>query len=198
MNLAFFASHRGSNMQAVFDACKNGDLRARPCVVISNNSQAEALQRAKREGVPYYHLSTKTHPTPEALDEAILQTLQGHQADLIILVGYLRKLGAKALAQYKGRVINMHPALLPKYGGQGMYGLHVHEAILAAGETETGITIHVADAEYDQGEIIAQCRVPVREQDTAETLAERVLAREHEFLVSTLKQIVAGEIILPT
>lgn len=185
-------------MQAVFDAYKNNDLRARPCVVISNNSQAEALQRAKREGVPCYHLSTKTHPTPEALDEAILQTLQCHQTDLIILAGYLRKLGAKTLAQYKGRVINIHPALLPKYGGQGMYGLQVHEAVLAAGETETGVTIHVVDEEYDQGEIIAQCRVSVREQDTAETLAKRVLAREHEFLVHTLKQIVAGEIVLPT
>jgi phosphoribosylglycinamide formyltransferase 1 len=198
MNLAFFASHRGSNMQAVFDACKNGDLRAQLGVVISNNSQAEALQRAGREGVPYYHLSAKTHPTPEALDEAILQALQRHQADLIILAGYLRKLGPKALAHYKGRVINIHPALLPKYGGQGMYGLHVHEAVLAAGETETGITIHVVGEEYDQGEIVAQCRVSVRERDTAETLAERVLAHEHEFLVNTLKQIVSGEIVLPT
>src|SRR5262245_27062694 len=110
VNLAFFASHRGSNMQAVFNACKNGSLRARPCVVISNNSQAEALLRAKREEVPGYYLSTKTHQDPEALDEAILHTLQCHQADLVILAGYLRKLGAKTLAQYKGRVINIHPA----------------------------------------------------------------------------------------
>jgi len=185
-------------MQAVFDACKNGDLRARPCVVISNNSQAEALQRAKRAGVPYYHLSTKTHLTPEALDEAILQTLQCHQADLIVLAGYLRKLGTKVLAQYKGRVINIHPALLPKYGGQGMYGLAVHEAVLASGETETGVTIHVVDEEYDHGQILAQCRLSVRTQDTAETLAKRVLSLEHEFLVSTFKQIVTGEIVLLT
>ena len=198
MNLAFFASHSGSNLQAVLDACHDGRLRAHPCVVISNNSQAKALQRANQAGVAFYHLSTKTHPEPEALDEDILQTLQRHQTDLIILAGYLRKLGAKTLTQYKGRIINIHPALLPKYGGQGMYGLRVHEAVLAAGETETGVTIHLVDEEYDHGKIIAQCRVPVRDQDTAETLAERVLAYEHEFLVTTLKQIVAREIVLPT
>jgi phosphoribosylglycinamide formyltransferase 1 len=197
MNLAFFASHRGSNMQAVLQACKDGRLSARPCVVISNNGQAEALQRAKQEGLPAYYLSIKTHPEPERLDEAILQTLQVYQPDLVILAGYLRKLGAKTLAHYQGRIINIHPALLPKYGGQGMYGIHVHEAVLAAGEQETGVTIHLVDEEYDHGEIIAQCRVPVGEQDTVEALAQRVLACEHAFLVSTLQQILAGAIVLP-
>jgi len=197
VNLAFLASHSGSNLQAVLDACREGRLHARPCVVISNNSQAKALQRARQADVPFYHLSTKTHPEPDVLDQAILQTLERHQTNLIILAGYMRKLGAKTLAYYKGRIINIHPALLPKYGGHGMYGLNVHAAVLAAREAETGVTIHVVDEEYDQGRIIAQCRVPVGEQDTLEALAERVLVREHELLVNTLKQIVSGEIALP-
>jgi phosphoribosylglycinamide formyltransferase-1 len=147
--------------------------------------------------VPCYHLSNKTHPEPGSLDQAILQTLKCHQADLIILAGYMRKLGARTLTHYRGRIINIHPSLLPRYGGEGMYGLNVHAAILAALEAETGVTIHLVDEEYDQGRIVAQCRMPVREQDTVETLAERVLVREHEFLVSTLIQIVSGEIALP-
>jgi len=172
-------------------------LRALPCVVISDNSHAKALQRAEQSSVSFYHLSTKTHPEPDALNELILKTLQRHHTNLIVLAGYMRKLGAKTLAHYNGRIINIHPSLLPSYGGQGMYGLNVYEAVLAAGEKETSVTIHLVDKEYDQGKIIAQCRVPVSEHDMVETLAERVLACEHEFLVSTLKQIVAGEIVPP-
>jgi len=194
MNLAFFASHRGSNMQAVMDACKEGCLKAQPCVVISNNSDSEALQRAKRERFPHYHLSTKTHPEPEQLDVAILQTLERHKAEWVILAGYMRKLGPKTLAHYRGRILNIHPALLPKYGGKGMYGTHVHEAVLAAGEKETGVTIHLVDEEYDHGAIVAQCRVPVLEEDTPTTLAERVLACEHRFLVETLQRIQTREL----
>jgi phosphoribosylglycinamide formyltransferase 1 len=196
MNLAFFASHRGSNMQAVLDACKDGRLSARPCIVISNNSDAEALQRARQDGIPAYHLSSKTHPGPEQLDAEILRLLQEHHTDLVILAGYLRKLGPKTLAAFRRRVINIHPALLPKYGGQGMYGPRVHEAVLAAGEAETGVTIHLVDEEYDHGDILAQCRVPVLANDTPETLAQRVLASEHCFLVETLQRMVAGDVVL--
>ncbi|MBX3012509.1 MAG: phosphoribosylglycinamide formyltransferase [Caldilineaceae bacterium] len=199
MNLAFFASHRGSNMQAVIDACKAGDLpQAVPCVVMSNNSKAEALLRAAQEGIPHYHLSSKHYPQPEALDRAILQTLQRHATELVILAGYLRKLGPQTLTAYAGRVINIHPALLPRYGGQGMYGTHIHEAVLAAGEVETGITIHLVDEEYDHGAILAQRRIPVLADDTVTTLAKRVLDHEHTFLVETIAAILGGEIKLPT
>ena len=134
-------------MQAVIDACKSGRLAARPCVVISNNGDAEALRRAEREGIPHYHLSASTHPAPEELDAAIMQTLRRHRVDLVILAGYMRKLGPKTLAAYRGRVLNIHPALLPKHGGRGMYGMRVLEAVLAAGEKETGVTIHLVDEE---------------------------------------------------
>lgn len=197
MKLAFFASHRGTNMQAVLDACKSGELAAEPCVVISNNSEAEALLRAARDHIPHYHLSAKTHPQPGELDAAILTVLQQHDAELVVLAGYMRKLGPQTLGYFQGRIINIHPGLLPKYGGPGMYGTHVHEAVLAAGEKETGVTIHLVDEEYDHGAILAQCRIPVLADDTALTLAERVLTQEHIFLVETLKQIISKELILP-
>jgi phosphoribosylglycinamide formyltransferase-1 len=197
MNLAFFASHQGSNMQAVIDACQSGRLHARVCAVISNNSRSEALARAKQAGIPAYHLRSQTHPDPDQLDQATLRVLQDHGTDLIILAGYMKKLGRLTLADYPGRILNIHPALLPKFGGQGLYGRAVHEAVLKAGEVETGVTIHLVDEEYDHGRIVAQCRMPVLETDTVDTLAERVLQKEHEFLVETLRQIIDGGIRLP-
>jgi phosphoribosylglycinamide formyltransferase 1 len=197
MNLGFLASGRGSNLQAVIDACHSGYLGAKPCLVISNNSESEALARARREGIAAYHFSSKTHPDPAELDIAILSALQHHQAGLVVLAGYMKRLGEKTLSAYRGRVINIHPALLPKYGGAGMYGAHVHVAVIAAGDQETGVTIHLVDQDYDHGDILAQCRLPVLEGDTAGTLAERVLEREHSFLVETLKRIIEGEITLP-
>jgi phosphoribosylglycinamide formyltransferase-1 len=196
MNIAFLASHNGSNMQEVIDACKDGRIKAVPCLVISNNSHSEALARAKRENIPYYHLSRQTHPNPIDLDNEILNALMRYHSELIILAGYMVRLGKLTLSKYKGRILNIHPALLPKYGGPGMYGIHVHEAVLAAGEKITGVTIHIVDEEYDHGKIIAQCKVPILSTDTAEVLAKRVLGKEHEFLVVTLKKIISGEIVL--
>ena len=196
-NLGFFASGRGTNMQAVVDACNSGMLAAKPVVVISNSSDSEALARARREKIPAYHFSSKTHSDPFQLDDTILAALQLHRTDLVILAGYLKRLGEKTLAAFQGRVINIHPALLPKHGGAGMYGAHVHQAVIEAGDRETGVTIHLVDREYDHGQILAQCRVAVLEDDTAETLAARVLLKEHTFLVETLQRIVDGEIVLP-
>jgi phosphoribosylglycinamide formyltransferase-1 len=167
VKLGFLASHRGSGVQAVVEACASGRLAAAPRVVISNNADAEVLARARRYGIPSCHLSGSTHPDPVRLDEAIL------------------------------RVLNIHPALLPKFGGQGMYGRRVHETVLAAGERETGVTIHLADDEFDHGRIVAQCRVPVVPGDTVESLAARVLDLEHAFLVETLAAIVSGAVKLP-
>jgi phosphoribosylglycinamide formyltransferase-1 len=196
LRLGFLASHNGSNMQAVIDACKAGLIKARPAAVISNNSDSGALARARQEGIPYYHLSTKTHPVPEQLDAAILEALVLNQVGLVILAGYMRKLGPGTLQHFKSRIINIHPALLPKYGGEGMYGIKVHRAVLAAGEKETGVTIHLADKDYDRGDIIAQSRVPVLPDDNETTLAARVLEQEHIFLVETIGRIASGEINL--
>jgi phosphoribosylglycinamide formyltransferase 1 len=197
VKLGLLASHRGSGVQAVVDACASGRLAAVPRVVISNNADAEVLTRARRHGIPSCHLSGATHPDPLRRDGAILDALVSHDAELVVLTGYLKKLGPQTLRHFAGRVLNIHPALLPKFGGQGMYGRRVHEAVLAAGEHETGVTIHLADDDYDRGRIIAQCRVPVLAGDTVDSLAERVLEREHVFLVETLARVVSGALTLP-
>ncbi len=194
LSLGFLASGRGSNMQAVIDACKAGHLKAQPCVIISNNSQSQALKRAKHEGIPHYHLSVKTHA--ELLDDEICGVLLKHKTELVILAGYMKKIGPKTLRKFKGKIINIHPALLPKFGGKGMYGTNIHKAVLAAGESQTGITIHLVNEEYDTGPIIDQCKIPVVEGDTVESLAKRVLNEEHIFLVETLGKIASGTIVL--
>jgi phosphoribosylglycinamide formyltransferase-1 len=196
VKLGFLASHRGSDVQAVVEACESGRLAAVPRLVISNNVDAEVLARARRHGIPATHLSGMTHPDPGRLDAAILDALVSHDVELVVLAGYLKKLGPQTLRHFDRRVLNVHPALLPRFGGQGMYGLRVHEAVLAAGERETGVTIHLVDGEYDHGRIVAQCRVPVVAGEPAESLAARVLEREHDFLVDTLTCIVAGEVTL--
>ena len=184
-------------MQAVIDACRTGEIRARPCVVISNNSRSGAIERARRASIPFAHLSSVMHPDPDKLDRAICDTLAKHEVDLVLLVGYMKRIGPQTLARYAGRILNIHPALLPSFGGQGMYGTRVHEAVLAAGEKVTGVTVHLVDAEYDHGPVVAQRRVPVMENDTAESLAHRVLEHEHSLLVDTVARIAAGEIVLP-
>lgn len=181
-------------MQAIIDACKNGNLHAAPVVVISNNGSSGALDRAENERIPAYHLSSKNYPDAAQLDQVISDTLQKHAVDLVLLAGYMKILGPITLGHFPGRVINIHPSLLPKYGGVGMYGKRVHEAVLAAGDTETGVTVHLVDGKYDTGTILAQRKVSVKKEDTAESLAERVLSVEHEFYVETLNSILSGGI----
>lgn len=196
MNIGFLASHGGSNMQAIIDAAKKGTLKANPVVVISNNSDSTALERARNEGIPGFYLSGNVYPDPDMLDQAILKTLIAHQVDIVALAGYMKKLGPRTLSHFRGRVLNIHPALLPKHGGKGMYGIHVHESVIAARETESGVTIHLVTDEYDRGPIIAQVRVPVKPDDTPETLAARVLIEEHKLYPATLEGIATGEINL--
>ena len=197
MNLGFLASHNGSNMQAVIDACRAGRLSASPVVVISNNIDSGALERARHERIPCFHLSGRTHPDPEDLDREIVDVLLEHDVNLVILAGYMKKIGPVTLATFPGHVLNIHPGLLPDFGGQGMYGRRVHEAVLAAGAGSTGATVHVVDAIYDNGPILAQKKIRVKKTDTADTLARRVLALEHELYVETIGRIIRGEIKLP-
>ena len=187
MRLGVLASGGGTNLQAVIDACKSGELDAEVRVVVSNNSGSRALQRARAAGIPAYHISSVTHP--RSVDRKICRTLEAHDVDLVLLAGYMRLLGPATLARYRNRVLNSHPALLPKFGGKGMYGSHVHRAVLDAGETVTGVTIHYVDEQYDHGETLAQCEVPVLPDDTLETLEERVKERERRFWIETLSSI---------
>ncbi|MFH1671719.1 MAG: phosphoribosylglycinamide formyltransferase [Candidatus Portnoybacteria bacterium] len=194
MKIGFLASGNGSNMQAIIDACKSGSLKARPVLVISNNSQSGAIERAKKENIPYSHISGKTHPLP---DKAIADALSDHSVDIVVLAGYMKKVGSELLSRYKGAILNIHPALLPKFGGDGMYGIRVHQAVLAAGEKESGVSIHIVDENYDTGPVIAQVRAPVEPDDTPESLAARVLEQEHLLFPKTLEKIATGEIKIP-
>lgn len=194
--LGFLASHRGTNMQAIIDACRSGRLQATPVVVISNNGDSQALDRAMTAGIPAYHMSSRNFPDPEALDRAITDMLRKYQVDLVVLAGYMKQVGPGTLAAFPRRVINIHPALLPRYGGKGMYGTNVHEAVVASGDRETGISIHLVDQDYDSGAILAQRRVPVLPGDTAQSLADRMLPLEHELYVDTLGRIISGDVSL--
>ena len=196
MNIAVFASHGGSDLQAIIDGCKSKEIEADVSVVISNNGDSMTLQRAEKEKIDAYHLSVKTEGTEELLEKKILDVLGKYHVDMIFLAGYMKLLPVSVLEKYDNRIFNIHPALLPKFGGKGMYGIKVHNAVIRAGETETGVTIHRVNAEYDSGEIVAQTKVPVLENDTAELLADRVLQREHEFLVEVISDIVNGKIKL--
>jgi len=196
LRLGFLASHGGTNLQAIMDACKDGRLASIPCVVISNNSSSGALKRATRESIPTYHLSQRTHPLTSDLDQAICDVLHEHQVNLVVLAGYMRKLGSLVLRRYAGRVLNIHPAVLPKFGGKGMYGHAIHKAVLAAGETSTGVTVHVVDEQYDHGPIVAQSTVPILPDDDVEQLSARVLEQEHTLYVEVLQHLENGEVDL--
>ena len=185
--MAVFVSHGGSNLQAIIDGCNQGEINAKVAVVISNNPDAYALRRAKNSGIPGFCLNKKICGT--SLGDEMLKLLTEFDVDIVFLAGYLKKLPGKVLQEYRGRVYNIHPSLLPKHGGKGMYGLNVHKAVLEAGEKESGATIHRVEAEYDTGEIMSQRIVQVREDDTPETLAKRVLAAEHELIVETLSNL---------
>ncbi len=197
LNIAFLASHGGSNMQAIIDSVRESRLNANLVAVISNNSNSTALHRAEKENIPHYHISSQTHGGSDEMDAAIAETLKSCDTDLIILAGYMKKIGTRTLNAFKGRILNIHPALLPKFGGKGMYGKQVHQAVLESGETVSGVTIHLIDEKYDNGPILAQETVPVLKDDTVNTLAERVLKKEHSLYSKTIAQIISGEIPLP-
>ena len=194
--IGFMASHGGSNMQAIIDAIKAGKIDGEAGCVISNNSQSGAIERAKKEGIPFYHISGKTHPDPEAHDKAIINAFRKHNVNLIVLAGYMRKVSSKIIREWEGRILNIHPALLPKFGGKGMWGMHVHEAVIEAGEKVSGPTVHVVDEHFDHGRILAQLEVPVLPDDTPETLAARVLEQEHRLYPLVIARISEGLIEL--
>lgn len=196
MNIAVFASHGGSDLQAIIDGCKSGKVNAQVKLVISNNSNSMALQRAKNEGILGYHISQKVITDNDELDKKILSILVENEIDMIFLAGYLKMLGTSVLQKYSNRIFNIHPALLPKYGGKGMYGMNVHKTVIEAREKISGVTVHRVNEKYDSGEIVAQAEVPVMPNDTQEELAARVLEREHSFLIEVIHDIINGNIKL--
>ncbi len=188
--LAMLASHGGSVVKAVLDAVEREELPAEVVLLISNNSRSPALALAEERGLPARHLSSRTHPSDEALDTAMTTALKDAGADWVLLAGYMKRLGPTTLKAFRNRILNTHPALLPKFGGEGFFGRRVHEAVLEAGETESGATVHLVESDYDSGPILSQVRVPVRSGDTVEDLEERVKAAERKLVIATLSELV--------
>lgn len=175
MRIAVAISGRGSNLEALLHALQPG-APAEIVLVVSDRAGAGGLAHARNRAIPAVVL-------PDPADAAAwLELLQEHRIDLLVLAGYLRLVPAPVVAAYRGRIINTHPSLLPAFGGKGMYGERVHQAVLESGARETGVTIHLVDEVYDRGAVLAQSRVPVLRDDTAQRLAARVLELEHRLL----------------
>lgn len=187
--LGVLLSGRGSNFLAIQEAIESGQLPdTQISVVISNHAEALGLQTAKEKQLPTAVFEKADFESRTALDEGITDCLKAHQVDLVVLAGYDRIISAPILAAFEQRILNIHPSLLPAYGGKGMVGLKVHQAVLANGERESGCSVHLVTAQVDEGPILGQSRVPVLADDTPESLAARVLAQEHQLYPSVIRQ----------
>ena len=184
INIAVFASGNGSNAENIIRYFKDNE-EIRVALVLSNNKNAYVHTRAKNLGVPSYTFSKDEFDK----GDPVLQKLQEYRIDFIVLAGFLLKVPEPILKAYPQRIVNIHPALLPKYGGKGMYGDRVHKAVIQAGEKESGITIHWVNEHYDEGEIIFQARCPVLPSDTPEELAQRIHKLEYEYYPQIIEKI---------
>lgn len=196
MNIAFMASYNGSSAKAITDACLEGEIIAAPTLMICNNNDANALVWAEERGLKTFIANKTTHPDMAERDEAIAQKLRENKIQLLVLSGYMTLVGPETLEAVKGRALNIHPALLPKYGGQGMYGRHVHEAVKAAGDEQTGITIHRVNGEYDEGSIVVQKVIPLSPDDSVDDIENKVRAAEPELYIETVRKVLKGDINL--
>lgn len=187
-HLVVFASGNGSTLQAIIDSIHNHELEAQIDLVISDNANAYALERAKANHIETYIIQNKNFTQR---DLELSHVLSKYSLDLIVLAGYLKMIGPNLLEKYT--IINTHPSLLPKYGGKGMHGIHVHEAVIAAHEKYSGATIHFVNQEYDKGNIISQTQVEILPSDTAETLSQKVQAAEKIQLIQVLNRFVDGD-----
>lgn len=191
--LVILASGEGSNFAGITQACQDGRLPASVVALITDNAQAPAISKAQNLKVERVEvLSPLKFPRREDWDQSLAELLVSLKPDWILLAGFLKKIGPKVLSLFSGRTINIHPSLLPKHGGPGMYGDAIYKAVLESGDKETGITIHQIDHDYDRGQILEQIRIPVRSDDTVATLKSRVRAAEVDFYVSVLAQILAN------
>ena len=194
MRLALFASGSGTNVGAVLDAIERRQLPAEAALVVSDRPGAGALDRARVRGVPVVVVAPDDHADEATFARALLDVLATHEADTVALAGYLRKVPAPVVWAFQGRMLNVHPSLLPAFGGAGMYGRRVHEAVLAYGCRITGATVHLVDAGLDTGPVVLQQAVEVHSDDTPDTLAAAVLAAEHDLLPRALRLLAAGRL----
>lgn len=193
MNIAFLASHNGSSALAITNACLNDTLNADPLLLISNNPDCGAIKWAKDMQLKTAVINASNAQNP---DQTIADLLTDNHIDLVICSGYMKLIGPETIKAMHGAILNVHPALLPKHGGKGLYGRYVHQAVFDNKETETGITIHLVDGEYDHGKIIAQKRLPVLSGESVEDIEAKVKAAEPDFYIETLQKILSGELSL--
>ena len=196
MNIAVFASGGGSNFQALIDKYKEGKLHCTFGLLVGNNSKAKSFERAHKNSIPCLHIAPSHFENEQQYSEKLLRELTSRNIDLIVLAGYTKKIPALIIKNYSNRIINIHPALLPSFGGKGMYGKRVHQAVLDYGAMVTGITVHFVDEEYDHGAIILQETVKVLKNDDADSLAARVLIVEHENYWKAIEAIVQGTLTI--
>lgn len=197
LKIAVFASGRGSNFEAILKAIRGGKIRgAAIVVVISNNSGAGALATARTNGIPALHISRRQFESEGEFDTQLLNTLDNHRVNFIALAGYMKKVSPAVISRYRNRIVNVHPALLPEFGGAGMYGEHVHRAVIAAGKAVSGATVHIVDEVYDRGAIVLQKSVPVAPGETPETLAAKVLRLEHEIYPEAIRLFADGKVTI--
>ena len=195
LKLGFLGSDNGSSARAIIGAIQAGELAAEARLAVSNRRDAPLLDWAASQGVPTCLIPTASNP--DEADGKLAEAMRSHGVELIIMSGYLRRLGPRTLWRYAGRVLNIHPGPLPEFGGQGMYGRKVHEAVLAAKRLESAIVIHLVDEEYDHGPEIARRIIDIAPSDTPESLEETIKLREPAFFVETLQRIARGDLRLP-
>ena len=196
LNIAVLASGGGSNFQALLDKKRDGLLHVNFAVMIGNNSKAMAFRRAKDSNIPTLHIAPSHFDSEEEYTERLLDELAFRSVDLIVLAGYMKKIPLEVIQKYKNRIVNIHPGLLPAFGGKGMYGHHVHEAVLEFGAKVSGITVHFVDGAYDHGPVIMQKCVNVLDEDTADDLAKRVLILEHSNFWRVIEAIAQNRITI--
>ena len=187
--LAIFVSGHGSNFRAIHGATKSGEIAGRVALVVTDKPQCPAADYTRENGIEVVH-----YPTPDLEPPALLQTLKQAGIDFIILAGYLKLVPSEVVRAYPRAMLNIHPALLPAFGGKGYYGHRVHEAVIASGAKVSGVSVHFVDEEYDHGPIVAQVVVPVKPDDTPDALAKRVLQQEHRLYSKVVAARCRGEV----
>lgn len=195
LKIAVFASGKGSNFQALIESIDTGLIQnAEVVCVISNNSDAGVLAIARSKNIPAHHISRKQFSTDAEFNDTILNVLSMCDVNFIVLTGYMKLLDVTLIKKYQYRIINIHPALLPQFGGKGMYGKFVHDAVIASGAKFSGATVHLVDEIYDHGSIVLQERIALDENETSETLAAKVLEIEHRILPTAVRLFAEGKV----
>ncbi|MDZ7807452.1 MAG: phosphoribosylglycinamide formyltransferase [Gracilimonas sp.] len=186
--LVVFASGSGTNFQSLIDAIEEGELSARIRGLITDKPDIGSIERANKHGIPHKVIPPSSFDSESEFADTLLQQLKAWDTDLIILAGYLKKIPLQVIENYENKILNIHPSLLPKYGGKGFYGSNVHKAVIKNQEPVSGCTVHLVNEDFDKGPILAQTEVSVQPDDTPQSLAARILKQEHELLPATVQE----------